>query len=77
MEELLNRLIISSKITYSEIIAYPRIFVDFLDSKFKRPLEYMVPDKFDMNCHPLYNEESMSFHAYVMNNILGVPESSR
>jgi hypothetical protein len=56
MEELLNRLIISTKITYSEIIAYPRIFVDFLDSRFKRPLYYMAPDRFDMNCHPLYNE---------------------
>lgn len=56
MEELLNRLIISSKITYSEIIAYPHIFVDFLDSKFKRPLFYHSHDKFDMNLHPIYNE---------------------
>lgn len=37
----------------------------------------MVPDKFDMNCNPLYNEESMSFHTYAMNNFLGVESSTR
>jgi hypothetical protein len=51
--------------------------VDFLDSKFKRPLYYLAPDKFDMNFNPLYNEESMSFHTYLMNNILGVESSTR
>lgn len=58
-------------------MAYPPVFINFLDSKFKRPLHYMVPDKFDMNCNPLYNEESMSFHTYAMNNFLGVESSTR
>lgn len=35
MEDLLNRFIISPKIKYSYIIAYPKIFVEFLNSKFK------------------------------------------
>ncbi len=58
-------------------MAYPPVFINFLDSKFKRPLHYMVPDKFDMNFNPLYNEESMSFHTYAMNNFLGVESSTR
>lgn len=36
MEDLLNRLIISSRIRYSYVMAYPTIFVNFLNYKFRQ-----------------------------------------
>lgn len=77
MEELLNRLIVSPKVKFSEIIAYPRIFVKFLNSKFKEPHEYLNGDKFDLNLNPLSNNESMNFHMYSMNSIMGLESSTR
>jgi len=56
MEELLNKLIISPKIGYSEIIAYPKVFVNYLNSKFKHPQELINGDKFDLSLNPLFNE---------------------
>ncbi len=56
MEELLNRLIVSSRIKFSEIIAYPRSFVNFLNSKFKEAEEYQNGSKFDLNLNPLSND---------------------
>lgn len=52
MEDLLNRLIISPKIKYSYIIAYPKIFVEFLNSKFKH-VEEFIGNKFDIHFNPL------------------------
>ena len=77
MEELLNRLILSSKIKYSEIIAYPQIFVRFLNQKFKKPDVYLNGDKFDLNINPIKNLESINFHLYSMNALLGIESSTR
>ena len=52
MEDLLNKLIISSRIRYSYVIAYPTIFVNFLNSKFKQVQEF-VDNKFDIHLNPL------------------------
>ena len=77
MEEMLNRLILSNKIKYSEIIAYPKQLVEFLNLKFKHPEEYINADKFDLDLNPLYNSESINFHVYELHSILGIDSSMK
>lgn len=38
ISEIIERLIVNPKVKYNEIIASPRIFIEFLQSKFKNPL---------------------------------------
>ena len=76
MEDLLNRLIISSKIRYSYIIAYPKIFVQFLNNKF-RHIEEFNGNKFDIHLNPLENQESMKYHVYEMSSLVDIEPSER
>jgi hypothetical protein len=77
MEEFLSRLVISSRLKFSEIVAYPRPFVGFLNSKFRQPGDYARGEKFDLNVNPLSNSESMNFHMYSMNGVMGLETTTR
>lgn len=49
-------MIINPKILYTEVVAYPKIFTDFLNSKFTKP-EMLIKDHlFDLRLNPLYNQ---------------------
>lgn len=47
------------------------MFVSFLNSKFKEP-KIFICNKFDLDLHPLYNEDSMKFHMYELSSLIGL-----
>lgn len=78
MEELLDKLILNPRIKCNEIIAYPKIFVEYLNSKFRTPEDLIgARQSFDLRYHPLYNQESMYYHIYEIHALLGIETSKR
>jgi hypothetical protein len=61
---MLNKLVVNPKIKYSEIVASPKVFIDFLKSKLVSTDDLVRDHEFDLHLHPLHNKESMYYLIY-------------
>ena len=77
LSEMLEKMVVSPLIKYSELVVSPRIFVEYLQSKLKFPQDFVRDGEFKMHLSPLYNQESMYCHIYEMHSLLHIDPSKR
>lgn len=49
MEELMEKLILHPKTKYSETIVYPKVLIQFLEEKMKKPFEIVYQKAFNID----------------------------
>lgn len=75
MEELMEKIILHPKTKYSETIVYPKVLLELLEEKMIRPFGRIQEKGFNINKDVLQNRDSIQFHKYELNVLLGIERS--
>jgi hypothetical protein len=73
----MEKIILHPKTKYSETIVYPKVLLELLDEKMMRPFDKLKEKGFDINRDTIKNKESIQFHKYELDVLLGIERSER
>lgn len=71
-------IVIDPRVKFSEAVAHPKLFMEFLHKKMKRPMDFIKKGAFNISTHTLDKDaESIRFHVYAIHVLLGIRTSKR